>query len=71
LTALDWAVITEYIAVLQPLKFATERLQGRGKAGTYGALYEFIPVFESLIAELDTRLQTYESVNFEPSEAPE
>jgi hypothetical protein len=71
LTAPDWAVITEYIAGLQPLKFATERLQGRGKVGSYGALYEVIPVFESLVAELDARLQTYESVNFEPSEAPE
>ena len=26
LTAADWAVITEYMAVLQPLKFATDRL---------------------------------------------
>ena len=34
-------------------------------------MYEVIPVFESLISELDARLRTYESVNYEPSEAPE
>ncbi|KAG9378485.1 Dimer-Tnp-hAT domain containing protein [Pyrenophora tritici-repentis] len=59
LTAADWAVITEYMAILQPLKFATDRLQGRGK------------LFESVITELDARLRPYESVNHEPSEAPE
>ncbi|KAG9375767.1 hypothetical protein A1F94_013716 [Pyrenophora tritici-repentis] len=71
LTAADWAVITEYMAILQPLKFATDRLQGRGKCGRFGALYEVIPVFESVITELDARLRPYESVNHEPSEAPE
>ncbi|KAG9387066.1 Dimer-Tnp-hAT multi-domain protein [Pyrenophora tritici-repentis] len=51
--------------------FATDRLQGRGKCGRFGALYEVIPVFESVITELDARLRPYESVNHEPSEAPE
>jgi hypothetical protein len=71
LTAADWAVITEYIAVLEPLKSATDRLQGRGKAGTHGALYEVIPVFESIIAELNTRILLLSVVDYEPSEAPE
>ncbi|PWO19646.1 hypothetical protein PtrARCrB10_11852, partial [Pyrenophora tritici-repentis] len=44
-----------------PLKFATDRLQGRGKCGRFGALYEVIPVFESVITELDARLRPYES----------
>ncbi|KAF3031145.1 hypothetical protein E8E12_000964 [Didymella heteroderae] len=71
LTAADWAVITEYIEVLEPLKSATDRLQGRGKAGTYGALYEVIPVFESIIAELNTRILLFSVVDYEPSEALE
>lgn len=71
LTSADWAVITEYIEVLQPLKSATNRLQGRGKAGTHGALYEVIPVFESLISDLDARLQPFKHVDYEPLEAPE
>jgi hypothetical protein len=33
LSAADWAVITEYIDVLKPLKLATKRLKGRGKGG--------------------------------------
>ena len=49
LTATDWAVITEYIDLLRPLKAATERLEGRGESGKYGAIFEFIPVFEYLL----------------------
>lgn len=70
-TAADWAVITEYIAILQPLKHATDRLQARGKSGNFGALYEVIPVFEGIMNELEIRLRPYESVDYEPSEAPE
>lgn len=71
LTAADWAVISEYTEVLQPLKEATDRLQGRGRAGTHGALYEVLPVFDNLITELDSRLQSWAGVNYEPTEAPE
>jgi hypothetical protein len=71
LTAADWAVITEYMAILGPLKSATDRLQGRGRCGRYGGLYEVIPVFESIIEGIDVCLQPYESVNYEPTEAPE
>ena len=71
LTAANWAVITEYIAILQPLKLATDRLQGRGKAGRFGALYEVIPLFEMLISDYKTRLLPYESVGYEYEGAPE
>jgi hypothetical protein len=71
LTAADWAVIDDYIAILKPLKFATDRLQGRGKNGRHGALYEIITVLESIINELDSRLEPYRSVDYMPSEAPE
>lgn len=51
LTASDWQVITKYIAVLRPLKEAILRLEGRGKAGRFGAIYKVIPVFEYLLGE--------------------
>ena len=52
LTAADWAVITEYVEVLRPLKTATERLEGRGSKqwrlnGRFGAIYEVIPTFKT------------------------
>ena len=64
-------MITEYIEVLKPLKLATDRLQGRGKAGSYGALYEVIPVFKSIIADLNTCLVPFTAVNYKLSEALE
>jgi hypothetical protein len=55
LTAADWAVITEYQDCLEPLKVATERLEGRGKAGKFSAIYEVIPVFEYVLTSLEAR----------------
>jgi hypothetical protein len=55
LTAADWAVITDYVDVLRPLKIATQRLEGRSRKGDcklngrFGAIYEVIPTFEQLI----------------------
>jgi hypothetical protein len=56
LTAANWAVVTEYIDVLKPLKSATKRLEGRGKdaegrvgGGYYGAIAKVIPVFEYIL----------------------
>ncbi|KAI1664628.1 hypothetical protein L13192_10747 [Pyrenophora tritici-repentis] len=72
LSAADWAVITEYIDLLKPLKVSTERLEGRGKSGKYGAIYEIIPVFEYLLGALESRYRQYEHVNFDAHhEAPE
>jgi hypothetical protein len=42
-------VTTEYMEALQPLRHATPRLEERGKAGNFGAIYEIIPVFECLL----------------------
>lgn len=71
LTAADWAVITEYQDCLEPLKLATERLEGRGKAGRFGAIYEVIPVFEYILNALEQRVRPYEHVNFNHADAPE
>jgi hypothetical protein len=64
-------VITEYIAVLQPLKFATKRLEGRGKGGRFGAIYEIIPVFEYLLARFKELVLPFEDVDYEQLDAPE
>jgi hypothetical protein len=71
LTAADWAVITEYQDCLQPLKLATERLEGRGKAGKFGAIYELILVFEYVLSALEARTRPYEQVDFNYTDAPE
>jgi hypothetical protein len=72
LLSADWAVITEYINCLQPLKNATSRLEGRGKTGKFGALYEIIPVFEYLLGALEISAKPFEHVNFNAhAEAPE
>jgi hypothetical protein len=65
LNSADWAVITEYMGVLAPLKKASERLERRGKSGKHGAIYEVIPVFEYLLGELQTRCQQYGHVDFD------
>jgi hypothetical protein len=64
LSAADWVVITEYIGALQPLKHATLRLEGRGKAGNFGAIYEIILVFEYLLNELESLILPYTNVDF-------
>jgi hypothetical protein len=79
LTATDWAVVTEYIDVLKPLKSATKRLEGRGRdadgrvgGGRYGAIAEVIPVFEYILTYYEQRVKAYESVDYNAhNEAPE
>ncbi|KAG9379739.1 Dimer Tnp hAT domain containing protein [Pyrenophora tritici-repentis] len=71
LTADDWAVITQYISVLEPLKEATKRLEARGKAGRFGAIYEVIPVFEAVLAVYEQLLKNHESVDYNANSAPE
>ena len=71
LTAADWAVITEYIDVLKPLKMATTRLEGRGRSGRFGAIYEVIPVFEYLLEQFEERVKGLERVNYALGDALE
>jgi hypothetical protein len=72
LSAADWGVITKYIEALQPLKHATVRLEGRGKAGKFRAIYKIILVFEYLLNELETLLLLYSNVDFNAhADAPE
>jgi hypothetical protein len=71
LRANDWAVVKDYIEILQPLKSATKRLEGRGKSGRFGAIYEVIPVFEYLLHEFEQRYKPYELVDYKAIGAPE
>jgi hypothetical protein len=68
----DWAVITDYIDVLKPLKAATKRLEGCGSDGRFGAIYEVIPVFECILSYYEQKLIDYEKVESDTHpEAPD
>jgi hypothetical protein len=72
LTAADWALVTEYLGVLKPLKSATKCLEGRGKSGRFGAIAEIIPVFEYILLYYEQRVIAYEAVDYNAhDEAPE
>jgi hypothetical protein len=69
LTAIAWTVIIKYQDCLQPLKSATERLEGRGKSGNFGPIYEIISVFEYVLSALEARTRPYERVDFNYTDA--
>jgi hypothetical protein len=71
LTAADWAVITEYQDCLEPLKLATKRLEGCGKAGKFRAIYKVIPVFEYVLSAIEVRTRPYKQVDFNHTDALE
>lgn len=65
-------MIAEYQNCLEPLKYATKRLEGRSKYGKYGAIYEVIPVCEYILSKLEAQTRLYEHVDFNAHpEAPE
>jgi hypothetical protein len=56
----DWSVICNYIAILQPLKEASKLLEGRGKSGRNGAIWEVLPTLKwllKLFEEMKDRVQ--------------
>lgn len=71
LTAADWAIVTDYIEVLGPLKECTKRFEGRSEY-SFGAIAEVIPTFEFLLTQLEARLLHYDRVVHDAhDEAPE
>ncbi|KAG9382681.1 hypothetical protein A1F94_006602 [Pyrenophora tritici-repentis] len=63
---------SEYQNCLKPLKIATKRLEGRGKVGSFGAIYEVLPVFEYILRNLEELAQPWIDVDFNAhNEAPE
>jgi len=71
LTSQDWAVITQYIQVLKPLKEATSRLEGRGTSGRFGIIHEIIPTFEAILKAYESLSEQYTSINFNEADALE
>jgi hypothetical protein len=71
LSAADWAVVTEYLEVLQPLKEACLSLEARGRSGKFGAIYEIIPQFEAILKSYELILEPYGGVDFNATDAPE
>ncbi|RYN61322.1 hypothetical protein AA0117_g13005 [Alternaria alternata] len=74
LTATDWAVVTEYIDVLKPLKSATKRLKGRGRdadgrvgGGHYSAIAEVILVFKYILTYYEQRVKAYDKLDLSPA----
>jgi hypothetical protein len=57
-------VITKYIDVLQPLKAATELLEGRGKHSRFSAIYKIILVFKHLLKRFKEAVKLYKNVNY-------
>jgi hypothetical protein len=52
ITTYDWQVVNDYLSILRPLYKATSMLKGRGKAGSNGAIWEVIPIFNWLLIVL-------------------
>lgn len=50
---------------------ATKRLEGRGKASCFRAIYEVIPVFKYLLESLEERIRGFDCVDFEQPNALE
>ncbi|KAM3505831.1 hypothetical protein MY10362_002714 [Beauveria mimosiformis] len=53
MSADDWSVIAEYLAILRLLKIATKRLEGRPKEGKFGATWEVLLTMEWLLKHLE------------------
>jgi hypothetical protein len=53
LTSEDWQMLNNYLEFLQPLEEATMILQGHGKGGSYGVIWQVIPVIEGLLKHFE------------------
>ncbi|CAE7205171.1 hypothetical protein PTTW11_09252 [Pyrenophora teres f. teres] len=71
LSGKDWATITEYIQLLEPFAEATRLLEGRGRHGRHGAIWEVLVTFEWLLDQLEALKDRLKDVNYEDPNAPE
>jgi hypothetical protein len=61
----DWSIVTQYVALLQPCKQATMLLQGhinttaRDEKAVKGAIWQVLPVFESLMSAFEDARQRH------------
>ena len=52
-TSEDWQMLNNYLEFLQPLEEGTMILQGHGKGGSYGVIWQVIPVMEGLLKHFE------------------
>ncbi|KAG9386849.1 hypothetical protein A1F94_003599 [Pyrenophora tritici-repentis] len=71
LSGKDWATITEYIRLLEPFAEAARLLEGRGRHGRHGAIWEVLVTFEWLLDQLEALKDRLKDVNYEDLDAPE
>jgi hypothetical protein len=71
LLAADWAVVTEYLEVLQLLKEAYLSLEARSRSSKFGVIYEIILQFEAILKLYKLILEPYSGVDFNTTNAPE
>jgi hypothetical protein len=46
------------------LKSAPKRLGGREKGGQYGAMYDFIPIFDYILTYYEQKATSYEAAKY-------
>ncbi|KAF1992375.1 hypothetical protein K402DRAFT_298444, partial [Aulographum hederae CBS 113979] len=61
LTSNDWTVIAQYMGVLKPIMIASKRAEGSPKNGRNGMLWEVLPIYESLLEHLETKVNDHEA----------
>jgi hypothetical protein len=71
LSSKDWAMISEYINLLEPFYEATKLIEGRGKHGSHGAIWEVLITFEWLLDQLEQLKDRLRDVDFDNADAPE
>lgn len=55
----DWQQLEDIERILQPFQDVTKRLEGHGKRGSHGSLWECLPAIEALIQHMDRMKQLY------------
>jgi hypothetical protein len=79
LSADDWSVITQYVELLKPLKDATMLLQGhvnttgKGAKAVRGAIWQVLPIFDSIMTTFETARQRHlpvDTLNSQRSQQP-
>lgn len=71
LSGKDWLVVGEYVQLLLPFKEATSLLEGRGKAGTSGAIWEVLPTFDWLVNRMEDQKERLKNAKLEDPDGPE
>ncbi|KAG9378457.1 Dimer Tnp hAT domain containing protein [Pyrenophora tritici-repentis] len=61
----------QYIRLLEPFAEATRLLEGRGRHGRHGAIWEVLVTFEWLLDQLEALKDRLKDVNYEDLDAPE